>query len=438
MRSVLCVLFLILFMGGCAPVVPEVDRSADLDEFERGFLETDKSFSEENLLEAQQKFAVLKKQASKLSDPAFELAIAEIAALSENGHSSLYSAHWASAYNRLAVRFYIADDGLFIADARPGFENLIGARVETVAGHTLSDLRKVWDRYHTGTQGYRDQTLYYLIESPEMLYAAGLSINPDSVSLSIGEETVVIPTSNDWALPDGVWAILPQAREIELIRAGKIEGAPLYLQSPDSVYQVVNLPNFDAVYIQFRSNVDFTREIDLAAVADQTIIELQEAKPLYVVVDQRLNIGGDLNTTRNLMQALPDIVGADGHVFVITSGRTFSAGIASTAYLEQAGGDKVTIIGKPVGDHLEFWAEGELLELPQIGTFVGVATERHNYLTGCPEDDCHGPIQRHPIAIKSLEPDFSPQWSYEDVMAGEDPYLQAVFDRIDSLNAGND
>mgnify|MGYP006147918211 CR=1 FL=1 len=41
------------------------------------------------------------------------------------------------------------------------------------------------------------------------------------------------------------------------------------------------------------------------------------------------------------MQAIPEIVGADGHVYAITSGRTFSAGIASVAYLKQAAGDLV-------------------------------------------------------------------------------------------------
>lgn len=366
-----------------------------------------------------------------MTDAQFELAIAEIAALTENGHSSLYAAHWAEKFNRLAVRFYIADDGLFIADAQPEFDTLVGKKVERVAWNSLAELRVTWDRYQNGTEGYRDQTLYYFIESPEVLNAAGIADSPDELTLEFSDgETAIIPTSTHWPASEGIWTVLPQAREIELSQAGRIAGAPLYLQSPDSFYRVESLPDIGAAYIQFRANVDFNREIDMFVATQETIDELQQQSPQYVIVDQRFNIGGDLNTTRDLMQSLPEIVGEDGRIFVIITGRTFSAGLTSVGYLKQAGGDQVTIIGKPVGDHLEFWAEGEPVELPQSGAYVGVATERHNYMTGCPEDDCHGSIRNHPIAIDTVDPDLRPALTYGDLVSGRDIYLEAVMAQI--------
>jgi hypothetical protein len=65
--------------------------------------------------------------------------------------------------------------------------------------------------------------------------------------------------------------------------------------------------------------------------------------------------------------------------------------------------------------------------LPHAGTAVSYSTQRHNYQTGCPEPECHPPIQRHPIAVRSLAPDVAPAFTWADFAAGRDPYLDTVF-----------
>ena len=261
-----------------------------------------------------------------------------------------------------------------------------------------------------------------------MLHAAGIARSRTEVRAVLeGGDEIVIPSTDAWPALEGLDAILPGAREIELYQAGRINGDPLYLRDPDAAMRYVELAERDAVYVQFRSNVDFTGETDMAAEAASVIGRLRAAAPRYVIVDQRFNLGGDLNNTRDLMQAIPEIAGNGGRVFVITSGRTFSAGISSAGYLKQAGGDLVTIVGAPAGDHLEFWAEGDPAQMPGIGRYIGLARERHNYVTGCPQEDCHGSIRRHPIAIETLDPDIRPMFTYEDLAGGNDPYLNAVF-----------
>jgi hypothetical protein len=130
------------------------------------------------------------------------------------------------------------------------------------------------------------------------------------------------------------------------------------------------------------------------------------------------------------MQALPTLLPETGRIFAITSGRTFSAGIASLGYLKQAGADRVVIVGEPIGDELEYWAEGSLTELPVCKAEVLYATERHNYQTGCPEADCHGSIRRHPIRVQSLAPDLLTPLRYEDYRRGIDPALAAITAQI--------
>lgn len=418
---------LILVVSAWSEAPAQSDRSEDLAVFDEQFLQVEQSYTGSTRAQAMERFAVLKEVSDRLSDAEFELALAEITALAGNGHTRVFVGRWAEAFNRLGVRFLIADDGLHIADAIPEYESLVGTQVLSVAGQNLDALRETWARYYQGRAGYRDNALYLFIESPELLQAAGVSESTRSVELTLeGGSTVEVGVTDEWPVPQGVWRLMPRAREIELMEAGRVRGNPLYLQEPGAFFRFVELPETGIVYLQFRANSDFGGEADMRQQAGEALQRLQSLGPRTVVVDQRFNFGGNLNNTRDLMQAIPEIVGLDGRVFALTSGRTFSAGIASVGYLKQAGGDRVTIIGAPIGDFLEFWAEGSPIVLPQSGAIIGVATERHNYRTGCPEEDCHGSIRRHPIRVESLEPDVEPTVTYADVVSGADPYLEAA------------
>jgi hypothetical protein len=404
----------------------QTDRSEDLAVFESQFLAVDRSFDTGELAEARSRFAELAETADQLSDAEFELAVAEIAALAHNGHTGVFLGRWPLAFNRLAVRFLLADDGLYVADATPEYEPLVGSRVVNVGGHDIAALRAVWKKYYARTASGRDESMHVLLESPELLHAAGLSASPNSVELELADGRMVsVGTASTWPAPQGIWRFLPPSRLVELAEAGRVQGDPLSLREPAELFRLVELPDRDAVYVQFRANHYFGGG-DMRAEATRAIARLRELAPRFVIVDQRFNLGGDLNNTRDLMQAIPEVVGDDGRVVAITSGRTFSAGIASLGYLKQAGGDRVTIVGAPVGDELEFWAEGSPITLPVSGTLLGVATERHNYMTGCPESDCHGSIQRHPIRVQTLEPDLRPRLTYADIVGGRDPYLEAA------------
>jgi hypothetical protein len=149
-----------------------------------------------------------------------------------------------------------------------------------------------------------------------------------------------------------------------------------------------------------------------------------------LIVDLRFDGGGDLNTTRPLFEALPGMVPGDGRIFALTSGWTFSAGISSLGYMKAAGGAKVTIVGESIGDRLEFWAEGDIMELPVSKATLLYATERHNYMTGCPESDCHGSIRWHPIRVPTLEPDIRTPLTHQEYREGRDPALEAVREEL--------
>lgn len=434
----------VLFSVGYQPLEQDSNNlwAVDIEAFRTSFFEIDQSYAPDARAQAEELLSDLENEAEQLSHAEFELRLARIASLADNGHTLLLTPRWTGVFNRLPVKFLITSDGLYIAQADETYADLTGARVVTIEGRSWKEIQDIWRRYQGGEDGWRQQFIYFFLESPEILYAAGIARHDNRTSIRVEKEngetvTVVIEARQNLPPLEGFEAYVPPARIVYLTRqlpAETNEVLPLYLQDLDQPFFWKSLPAIDAVYIHFKSNVDFSGEQDIRVFAEEVTAMLHESQPRFIILDQRFNFGGDLTTTRDLMQLLPEIVGPQGLVFAISSSRTFSAGISSLGYLKQAGQKRVIIIGEPVGDRLNFWAEGDLLELPVSGAAFLYATERHNYMTGCPEDDCHIMIQLFPIQIKTLEPDHHIYRTYEDFAQGRDPSMEKVMELIEAVS----
>jgi hypothetical protein len=394
----------------------------------RAFLDVDASYSPSEREVAEAAFDKLKAGAGNMSPAAFQLAVAHITALARNGHTMLVPGVWARHFNRVPVQYFAFADGLFVIHAPATMRELLGARVISIDGRGADELSKAFGDYFGAREGKRDEWAGYFLESPALLHAAGLAKAADRVEvhLVLADGTKVSRTLAA-ALdppPGGPFDFLDLSRLVEFA-ADNTKDVPHYLDEPKRAFRMKALPDLEAYYLQLRINVSFYEEkIDAFFASARSALE--KAKPRHLVVDLRLNGGGDLNTTRAFFQALPSLASKDGRIFVLTSGRTFSAGIASAGYLKQAGGARVVIVGEPIGDHLEFWAEGAFTELPVSKATLLPATERHNYMTGCQEADCHESIRTHPIRVTSLEPDIAAPLTYGDYRAGRDVALDAV------------
>jgi len=358
-----------------------------------------------------------------LGDPArFELEAAHIAALADNGHSALLPPQWAARYPRSPVHLGLFADGLYVVAAPAEHAQLLRRRVVAINGQPWQTVRRAYARYQGGEQAFRDQFVTLFMETPALLVAAGFGTGPDQLRLTVEgrrgrRETVSIPARLE--PPRGEAAFL--GRPMLLDAAGLLAVRPLYLDEPDRPFRLAFPAGLDGAYVQLKT----TRGLGIDAFLAATLATLRSRQPRNVVVDLRFNLGGDLNLTRDFMQALPGLAHG-GRVYAITSGRTFSAAIASLGYLRQAGGERVVIVGEPIGDRLEFWAEGEFLPLPDLGALMLYADQRHNYMTGCPEADCHGSIRSHPIRVASLQPDLPAPLRFADFAAGRDPAMDAI------------
>jgi len=361
----------------------------------------------------------------------FELEAAHIAALADNGHSALLPPQWPSRYPRSPVHLGLFADGLYVIAAPPEHANALRRRVIAINGHPWRTVHRAYARFQGGEQAFRDQFVTLFMETPALLAAAGLGADPDALTLTLetarGRRPVVAIRARLSPF-EGEAALVGYPQLLDAASLLAPEARPLYLQEPDRPFRLAFPAGIDGAYIQLKA----TRGLEIDAFLTAALAQLGARRPRNIVVDLRFNLGGDLNITRDFMRALPALADG-GRVYAITSGRTFSAAISSLGYLKQAAGDRLTIVGEPIGDRLEFWAEGDILRLPGLGALMLYADERHNYMTGCPEEDCHGSIRDHPIRVRSLQPDIAAPLAFADFLAGRDPAMEAILREVRRL-----
>ena len=416
----------------CAdPVAPgkPAAQLQDLAVFERDFLGVDNSYPAAARAEAARRIAALKDRAGSMTDAQFVLALARIAALADNGHTLLLHGN---APPRVGIRLAPFGEDFFVLRATTAQAALLGGRLVAIDDVPIARLLGEARKLRGGTDAWRDRAAPLFLESTALLHAAGLIGSPEAAAYrvqlpdgSTREATLTRlaePASDDFSqiaaldpAPTSGWTSLLAA-----------DRAPWSLQAFTTPYRRRDAPELDAIVIQLRTSRDADGQ-SIAKFLEESDAARRRANRRHVILDMRFNGGGNLQLTRDFMSSLPSRLPADGQIIVLTSPWTFSAGIASVGYLKQAGGDHVTLIGEAPGGRMRFWAEGRPATLPNSKALVFVATERHDYLTGCkPFSDCHRPVSRYPIAVRSLAPDVEVPWTIESFEAGSDPAMEVA------------
>ncbi len=415
-----------------AALAPADARRADLAVFREQFMGGERSYTPAARAEAEARLARLEAQCTSVSQPYFELELARIAALADNGHTHYTTRLIAQKYNRVPVRLIVFGEDFYVARASTANADLLGARLVGIDDKPVAVLRTAARELYGGVSSIRDRAAYHLLEGPELLHVLGLTTSPDAATYrfetrngqAIERRLVGEPPSAERPTATPQQIFLPQAPSEAWQAALTPARAPWSLQDGAEPFRWRAAPELDAIVLQMRQNI--TRDgFSIDAALDQFRTAIREAHRRNIVLDMRWNGGGDLSTSRDFMQALPTL--APGRIFILTSPITFSAAISSTGYVKQAAPDRVTIVGEMVGDRLVFFAEGGPVQLPNAAGSVSRATQRHDYANGCRAfSDCHGYMVSHPIAVASLAPDIAAPWTIEAWLAGRDPGMEAV------------
>lgn len=397
------------------------------------FPEFDRAYTRATRAQAERQLAQLQAEAGTLSHEQFVLRVAEIAALADNGHTSIGENAFKKNTPRLPLRTYQFADGLHIVWAAPALSDLLGARIDAIDGRSIAAIHVATRRYAGGTDAHRQRMLTAMLESPALLQAAGLAASRDSLTLrgvlangASFERTIQAEerdrsawVSSSQRLLFPVWEGAPMA---SLITDG--DALPVYLRHRSNLFSLEALPE-GGLYVGLAHNAD-TDDLPIATFLDRVLTRVRDGRSTFVVIDLRMNGGGDLTTTYAFARDLPQAANG-APIYVLTSPWTFSAAITTTAALKTAGGDQVIIVGEPVGDRLDLWAEGGTFNLPNAFLQVHYASGRHVYNGPCRDRaTCFWLNDRYPVRVRSLEPDIAAPLTFAAYRALRDPAVDAV------------
>lgn len=416
---------------------------SDLDQLQLHYVLASPSFDARARERAVRLISRLTFDGGALQPLPFLLSVAKVAALADNGHDMAFAmgTGW-RAKTRLPLRVIWFADGLTIARSADEYHDLTGAKILTIDGKDASRIMERLRPYQGGTDEYRRWALTWALTSPEVLHAMGIAKYPDEVVLRLRlrdgrtvERTIAAVLVSELPKPareQALWYPSPLPGETELHWAVATSAAPLYLQEPEEWFRSSDLPVLDALYVQFRSNMDeggSRIEPFVARVTER----LRTAPPHNLILDLRFDTGGDNTKNRDLMGEIARRV--PGKIYVITSNYTFSAGIASAAALKHDGGKRVVIVGSAVGDRLHWWSEHrDMLCLQNSQVCVSPNHGLWDIERGCKGNPhCYG--DQFNLNVGSLTPSLHAPVTSADWLEGRDPAMEAI---AQNLRASSD
>jgi len=412
------------------PASPLEAQRQDVDYFAK-VIARDRAFSPAGREAAEARIAALRTLPDALPSPRLHVALMQVMALADNGHSRMDAmAEQGTLIVPLRVTRFA--EGFYVTRTTAAYRDMLGGRVVSIDGHPIDRILLQLDTLRGGVEDFRRENDATYIIVQDMLYGLGIAADPkastwtvvlpdgrtvtrrlDAYSMRKGDG---IPPEGRWLSPEpskGVerdWSIYhPQSAELpETWR--DFENPFRLFPAADSCAQVVRLQSI--------GDVDSYR---IAPFLTATEATLRANPPCAVILDLRGDGGGDYTNTWHFTHVLPSLLAPGGRIFVLTDAQTFSAAITTAAFVKDAGGDRVTIIGEPVGDRLSFFSEGNRACLPNLKACVYPQTAKHDYQQPCNRwSECFWLNWLYPVRVKSLQPDVVVPLRFEDWNAGRD------------------
>ena len=430
-----------------APTLPPGARAAQLQDLAklRRYVTLDASYSAVQRELAMQAIRGCEEHAGKWTPAEFEMQVARVVALADNGHSRVWSRSRSNRMNHLPVRLFLFSDGVFVIAAKEAGLPALGRRVDAIEGFPAGDVLRKLRIYRGGRDNLRDYDDLSLLESPELLHAAGIAQSSQEVTLTVSGED---HSSNIRLFAQSPFAAEPDVQRLRYLTAQRVAGedaawesafqdtpTPVWLREPDVAFRFVPMPSLRAVFLQMKTNTDADDGEKITPFLAQARQSIAELRPQNLILDMRFNGGGDYTKTVAFMSELPTMVPGNGQIFVITDVATFSAAISSIGFAKQAAPQKVIIVGEPSGDRLIFYGEPRKFTLPNSGIELSYSTGLHDYLHGCHWfGHCYLMDWLYTISVPTLEPAISTPLSFAVAKAGRDPAMDAITQMLEKSN----
>ena len=413
----------------------------DLDFAVTHLAEYDRSFSAEARVEFLRAIAALNFDLPHLDDDHIMAALSCAVALSNNAHTRLLLSptHYGEFTSEFPIRIWWFEDGPWVIRAAPASRRAVGCRLVAIEGHPVSEARREVKRLFAGNEAWADYVVPVYFTSPELMHGLGLIRSHESASWTFEDRRgkrfdlrIHATRLNGHTAPTESWQDLSplamtEGRQWPTALASGAERLPLYLRHPERAYWFTLLQEPGLLYFQFNRSENDTKGQRFASFGDSLIAFGRRTPVRGVVVDLRFNSGGDLVVARDFFEKLAHEAWADrpGRLFVIVGRCTFSAGLYHSAQMKQL--SRAIFVGEPVGDRLDYWAEGGQIVLPNSGVAIWYSNGFHRYSqVEHPENQPYF----EQLSVPALAPDVTERLSSADYLAGRDPALEAILSRL--------
>jgi hypothetical protein len=305
----------------------------------------------------------------------------------------------------LPIRVYEFDEGVFVTDALPPHENLVGTRITAVGGTALDEVLEALAPLvpRDGPATVSSFRPLYLLR-PIVLRGLGIvgdGAVPVTVSDGSGERTVdLAPVASAEFRAWAGWLPFHGLAPRDGLR---------HTQHDDPHFAVELLDDGRAVYVRYAQ---------IQPVLGGAIEELRRVaagpRVELVIVDLRQNTGGNNHTYPPVLQALgEEAIDRPGRLVVLTDRVTFSAASNFATRLDQE--TSAVFAGEPMGGGLNFWNDVDWVNLDDFVLPMRLAVSTRYWEMSTPDDP-----------RLSIEPDLRMRVRAADYFAGRDPLLEAV------------
>ena len=318
------------------------------------------------------------------------------------------------ALKQLPVQFYQFEDGMFIVNAKKGFEKWIGYRVEFIGDMPIQEALKLTDKINARDNDMQRLWLGpYFLSLPNVLEGLKIIKNSEEVLLTVrkgnGKKEFVTLNGASWKFTG--FPKLPKLKN---------NNQPMFLSKTEDNYWSKFVRKQNAMYVQFNL-VQQKKELSLKEFNVQLRKEIEQSNSQNLILDLRFNSGGNGSIFPPMLKTLMEfeIKNPKGKIFVLMGRRTFSA--AQNLLTEITKFTNAILVGEPSGSSPNFIGEAGWFKLPNSGLLGLVASQYHQ--TSKAEDFRYWIAPHLPVKLSS-----------NDYFTGKDKALDVVFEVIKSLS----
>ena len=336
--------------------------------------------------------------APEADEPGHFLNLMRVLAMADDSHTRM--ATWAPIEDlRLPVLFGLWQDEYWIEAVQPDLCALFARRLVAIGDHPVSEVEQRLavlvpheNRIVLGLGAAQ------LMSVPRALRDVGVVDRLDDVRLTLraldGTEQEVRLAARPSATLEPWAAYAPEGWS-----------DPLYRTRMGDAWWWTELDG-RALYFQYNSCRD-GEDPTFAELAREMLTRLDQGDLAHIVIDLRLNSGGDSRVLRPLIDGLerrPEV-----RATVLIGTRTYSSGMLNAWQLQRR--VDAELVGEPTAQKPNCFGDPRAFELPNSGIRVDCSTKTFRPVPGDPS---------------SLFPGRSVVTTFEDVYRGRDPVLAAV------------